>query len=844
MISIKNLKSFFVQRFERVKMVRLENSVEFSVMWKAYAPRLLTLAYMKSASRMQGKLRLAWNFTVYLRKMLKNNSPTYTVKFLKAGQLAISRSAAGKPMTTLSEVEPGYIFPRLTNRGLPKFIGSSDRRAIAGGNKDVLRFWLTLFSLYRILLIPGTLKLKTIVDPFNGDSLVTKTASEWFSKNTGKTLKRFLPPADLLRTTSWELIEKSSATAKISWTAAIADVRYLATSHSDLVAEMMAYARLTGLKGWYDWFANIGGAVMSTRWVRQASNHDPHPSHRNFEEPSARIPGIPGILSPGRLSTKVEAAGKIRVFAMVDWWTQMLLRPLHLVLFEILKKLPNDGTFNQDAAVARAVVKSQQYGCCYGFDLSAATDRLPLSLQVSILASIFRGLGIQDANATRAAEHWANVLVKRDYFLPESEGVESQTLRYSVGQPMGALSSWAMLAITHHMIVQLSAKEVVHYEGWYDRYEVLGDDIVIFDHLVAHRYLAYMTSFGVEVNVSKSVISPTGSTIEFAKRIVVDKVDVSPLSWKMVFSQDHFSGRVAIALWYLKRHFEHPQRILALATGMVHGKAVSLGTSALALLTAISGKRGITLESLLMGLIDEKGKLLPGQKVIRPDVHDGIRVPTLMFIRKLKEFFKTQKPVSMWFSEHWVREEAVESLEVEVKKQLNRELANTVIQLLDESYVRKSLIKICTKLWPRNEDNIILFRCIQSFVEEVVWTKICSIMSDYQNSINDLYTLKGMDGLFQPKYLKMMSLEKLIGIKQRIEGVRALLEIHSREVSQKVPIPNSLKIIKLILKAATGPKVEVKPLLGNPKLYQKKTILDPNSDFDKWLSDEALTDKK
>lgn len=29
-----------------------------------------------------------------------------------------------------------------------------------------------------------------------------------------------------------------------------------------------------------------------------------------------------------------------------------------------------------------------------------------------------------------------------------------KSLRYAVGQPMGALSSWAMLAFTHHAIVQ------------------------------------------------------------------------------------------------------------------------------------------------------------------------------------------------------------------------------------------------------------------------------------------------------------------------------------------------------------------------------------------------------
>jgi hypothetical protein len=52
----------------------------------------------------------------------------------------------------------------------------------------------------------------------------------------------------------------------------------------------------------------------------------------------------------GKLSKKLEAAGKIRVFAMVDVWTQSLLKPLHLALFDFLKSLPNDGTFDQTAS--------------------------------------------------------------------------------------------------------------------------------------------------------------------------------------------------------------------------------------------------------------------------------------------------------------------------------------------------------------------------------------------------------------------------------------------------------------------------------------------------------------
>lgn len=90
----------------------------------------------------------------------------------------------------------------------------------------------------------------------------------------------------------------------------------------------------------------------------------------------------------GQLSCKLEAAGKIRVFAMVDVWTQSVLSPLHEFLFSFLKSLPNDATFDQEAAVKRCFAKVERSGISFGYDLSAATDRLPISLQVAVLGPL------------------------------------------------------------------------------------------------------------------------------------------------------------------------------------------------------------------------------------------------------------------------------------------------------------------------------------------------------------------------------------------------------------------------------------------------------------------------
>lgn len=74
---------------------------------------------------------------------------------------------------------------------------------------------------------------------------------------------------------------------------------------------------------------------------------------------------------------------------MVDMWTQSALKPLHKFLFAFLRSLPNDGTHDQEASVRRCFEKSRVSGCSFGYDLSAATDRLPMSLQVGIIDSLF-----------------------------------------------------------------------------------------------------------------------------------------------------------------------------------------------------------------------------------------------------------------------------------------------------------------------------------------------------------------------------------------------------------------------------------------------------------------------
>nr|QKW91256.1 RNA-dependent RNA polymerase [Botrytis cinerea mitovirus 9] len=244
----------------------------------------------------------------------------------------------------------------------------------------------------------------------------------------------------------------------------------------------------------------------------------------------------------GRLSVVFDQAGKARVVAITNYWIQMCLFPLHKKLFSLLKRIDMDGTFDQEKPLKRLIFlhkmnslmgsDKQLYHC---FDLSAATDRLPLQIQIDILNQLgFCG------NA------WAKLLnIDWEY--------KTKSFRYSVGQPMGAYSSWAMLAITHHTIVKISALQVGISD--FRDYGVLGDDVVIYNDKVADQYLINMKLLGVEINLNKSVQSYDFA--EFAKKWVGHDCDISPLGPGLILQSIRDKTFISNAIFELLRRNVH-----------------------------------------------------------------------------------------------------------------------------------------------------------------------------------------------------------------------------------------------------------------------------------------------
>jgi hypothetical protein len=88
-----------------------------------------------------------------------------------------------------------------------------------------------------------------------------------------------------------------------------------------------------------------------------------------------------------RLEGIPDMEGKTRVIAILDYWSQNVLRSLHDHLFGILRKIPQDLTHSQHTVVD--VVGSWGRVELYSIDLSSATDRFPIDLIADVLGGRF-----------------------------------------------------------------------------------------------------------------------------------------------------------------------------------------------------------------------------------------------------------------------------------------------------------------------------------------------------------------------------------------------------------------------------------------------------------------------
>lgn len=229
----------------------------------------------------------------------------------------------------------------------------------------------------------------------------------------------------------------------------------------------------------------------------------------------AELPlSVLSIWGPNRVFRRIEGIqdkeGKTRVIAMLDFWSQTALRPLHLFIFDLLREIPQDMTFSQGSFVEKVSTWGEGV-TLYSVDLSSATDRFPIDL----IADVLRGHFPQKYVAA-----WVDVMVGYPFRSPDGSDVT-----YSVGNPMGAYSSWSSFALAHHFVMFWCCEELG--QPWRrSKYVILGDDVLIGDVLLGDLYRSKILSLGIGISEHKSYTTP--HLCEFAKRYLYRGEEVSP----------------------------------------------------------------------------------------------------------------------------------------------------------------------------------------------------------------------------------------------------------------------------------------------------------------------------
>jgi len=496
-------------------------------------------------------------FSSNLEDYLRKEGYLRTCKCLKAALVYLGHFLSGKPARDPFLLGIGI---GLSNKGLPRLFPNQWRREIHQGNLPFIRFVISILSFYR-----GTVgderapvSLETVVDDdpdrvsdseietildeglkqykLNHDRYFKKVIEDHSERCRGgyffQKYFKFDPEEDRLKKNpSIFPVWSSSANGRPGIGSLAKDLAFMAKGGSAYIKSYLALFG-TDLKSWI--FDRLTPETQSEflSYLKTVPNND---YSQRLE--TGKVKRDKDSAFGGSLSIKVEPAGKMRVFAIVDCITQWALAPVHDRLFSVLKTLPGDGTFDHHAAAVRISGLEGSYRL--SLDLKSATDRMPVGLYVYVLDKIF-GVGFGKA--------WKKVLA-RQFEIPRGYDIKDfqnhsgdRFVRYSIGQPMGMLSSWAGLAIVHHYLVWTAAQRC----GWdfdtFEDYAIIGDDVVISNPVVGEAYKTLLSELRVPFSIPKSFESDKGF-FEFASEIWLDGDNLSPVQLKEVLMSSDMSRR-------------------------------------------------------------------------------------------------------------------------------------------------------------------------------------------------------------------------------------------------------------------------------------------------------------
>lgn len=254
---------------------------------------------------------------------------------------------------------------------------------------------------------------------------------------------------------------------------------------------------------------------------------------------------------------------ELRDIAVPNRFIQQALVPAAARLYKLVRCLPQDATFDQsrfDTKIQNRVNNRTLYQG--SVDLSKATDNLPLAWGRKVVTVLIERFW-ESAWIVPKPTSEDGLIAKAFASKPELPAEEREVWdsldlfwtiarakwedgswyqEWKVGQPLGSLPSFAMLAITHNLLVESLALS----QGLgHSPYVILGDDIVILNRKLRSRYIRELTSRSIPLSLHKSF---SGRLSEFAGKIYVSGCvpfyisDHNPLTWNSLLDWQRTTG--------------------------------------------------------------------------------------------------------------------------------------------------------------------------------------------------------------------------------------------------------------------------------------------------------------
>jgi hypothetical protein len=269
---------------------------------------------------------------------------TFLIEYIKKVRLALLLFLSGEfPSKKVSGV-------RVTYDGVPLILGPFIKEIRRGASPDLLRLLNTILYCTRALNLGRNPDVSPIVGPPLNERLPTWGNSvSLFWKELGyRPFKGHTPGS--LEFKKFHFTSKSGPNGHALWTS-LADLWMVD-------AEMLHH------------LISVGGPKLEM-YISGLSKV------KDFL--SSLLPSQGQTLR--KLTWFPDKELKVRVIAIGDYWSQVALKPLHHYLFRLLKKIPQDCTFDQSSFQDKVSGWTE----FYSIDLSNATDRFPIQTIYDVL---------------------------------------------------------------------------------------------------------------------------------------------------------------------------------------------------------------------------------------------------------------------------------------------------------------------------------------------------------------------------------------------------------------------------------------------------------------------------